>query len=478
MIGEVKAQAKEPDGKQSVQGRAPGNNRWLPTPEMGGLPIDANLFLITMAVEQIPPWSIYPARRDKYLREYWRKESIAAGAVYSLASKLKALSYQVTGSDAQVSYAEGILRYADFGAGFRQLITKTITDLLTQDNGTFWELVGGGDPRSELIGPVTQVNYLDPAQCIRTYDPDHPVLYVEPVTHSWHLMHKSRIHVMSSMPQGVELGKNIGFCAISRALSAVHLYRSIQTYRDEKASGRNKRGIITGKGVTTDTLMAALNAVENQDDNRGVQRYAGLPVLTSSTPTGVELDILDLASLPDGFMLRDEVDVYVYTLALTLGVDARELWPATSSGATKADASVQNMKSRGKGMADLITTVEDAFNNRILPKGAHFEYDFVDDEHDREVAEQQQIRVATLNVLKAAGAISAREMRALCLVDGILDGDVLENIDDLPGIDKDGEEEWIGPIRRTYSQTAPLSSRGSLPSRGSRSRQPRTIRRT
>ena len=69
-----------------------------------------------------------------------------------------------------------------------------------------------------------------------------------------------------------------------------------------------------------------------------------------------------------------------------MSIDARELWPATASGATKADALLSHMKSRGKGPGQIIRVVEDMFEQKYLPSVLKFEFDYQDDEQHQAIA--------------------------------------------------------------------------------------------
>ncbi len=391
-------------------------------------------YKISEEIGRFPEWSIYPAMRDARLRSYYFTEPIMAGAIYSLTAKMKSMPVEFIGPESARNRATNLFAEADFGNGHMSLIEKTLQDLLTQDNGYFWELVGRGNPNGELLGAPTAVNYLDPARCYRTFDPIYPVLYVDPITGERHRMHKSRVHFGSSMPSPIELARGVGKCAVTRVLERVRLMKGMLQHRLETVTGTQKRAIIHGKGVSARTLRRALRRTEAEADEEELIEHQGIPLLT--TPQGVELNILSLAGLPDGYVMMDEHTVYVYIVALGLGVDAREIWPATVSGATKADASVQHMKARGKGFADLITELERAHNvvlKRINPKMKAV-YDYVDDERDQMVAEINERRTSILKSYKDAGAITALEMRALGIKDGILNAEVLDNPDALDGM--------------------------------------------
>ncbi len=406
------------------------------------------LFQVGTLVEKIPDWSVFPWARDRALRAFYKTEPIVAGAVYSMTARLKSLGYILKGEEDKHESVDTIFKMADFGNGLRTLISKTITDMSTQDNGAFWELVGAGNPAGQLLGNVVMgVNYLDPAQCFRSFDPEFPVLYVDPIDGTRHWLHKSRVMSFSSMPMPNELSRGVGFSPLSRALLAVQLMRGISQYRYEKATGQRRRAIGYGTGMTSATLRRMIQQSELEDEGSGFVSFGGIPFFMK--PQGeIQMDILDLASIPDGFDLKTETENYVYSLALAFGVDAREFWPATQSGATKGDAAIQNMKARGKGLADLITTIEDAINNRIIPEGVSFLFDFIDDEHDAEVANANAVVVNYLTTIKNAGGLSPEQYQAHLIKEGILDEETLKEapqIADLPEVDETTPEQDVPP---------------------------------
>lgn len=421
----------EDEIKRSIQGivRSPfGANAGV----VEGFAQNAGLiFNLATAADAIPRWSIYPASRDRALRNFYRTEPIVTGAVYSMSTRIKSLEWKLTGEEDLQDEYKAIFEAADLGNGLQILIQKTVEDLCTQDNGFFWELLGMGDPDSPLIGGVVQgINYLDPAQCYRTFDYEFPVLYIDPLRGRRTRLHRSRVVSGASMPQPHELARGVGYCPVSRALLSTQLMKSIQQYRYEKASGSFSRAIGYGTGITQIQLLQLLQETKEDDSNEGFVRFGKIPFYVSPRKD-VSLNILDLASIPDGFDLMSETDIYVYTVALAFGVDAREFWPATTAGATKGDASVQHLKSQGKGIADFITLIERAINRYILPDGMRFVYDFTDDEQDRLIADRNKTVVDTLIAIKDAGAIDAVQLQALLIHADIIDPDILEDADDI-----------------------------------------------
>jgi len=417
-----------------------------------GLYDSGALFQVGTLIEKIPEWTIYPAARDRVLRMFYKSEPIAAGAIYSMSARLKSLNYVLTGDETKHEYVHTLFDNADYGNGLRILLSKTITDLSCQDNGAFWELVGMGNPAGELTGGIVMgVNYLDPAQCYRSFDPEYPVFYINPINGSRHKLHKSRVIAFSNMPQPNELARGVGFSPLSRALLSVQLAKGILQFRYEKTTGQRRRAIGYGTGMTSATLRRMVQQAELEDESSGFVNFGGVPFFM--TPKGeVKLDLLDLASIPDGFDLKTETEIYVYSLALAFGVDAREFWPATQSGATKGDAAIQNMKARGKGLADLITTIEDAINKRVMPEDVSFEFDFVDDEHDTEVAEGNRIQVDYLTTVKNAGGLSDAQYQAHLIKEGVLDEEILKEADSIAILPKPEEVAEANPAPPTLEE--------------------------
>jgi len=118
----------------------------------------------------------------------------------------------------------------------------------------------------------------------------------------------------------------------------------------------------------------------------------------------------------------------MYSLALAFGMDAREIWPATASGATKADATIQHQKAIGKGWGDLITTLERGFNWSVLPEGVELEFDNQDDEQDRLVAEMHGIQIDNVSKMVLAGNVTAQEGRAILISQNVIDPAVLQSV--------------------------------------------------
>jgi len=420
------------DARSSVQSRADSTPSFGAVSDVLG---GGGVFWLTLGqrLDEEPRWNaIYPNWRDRYLKDFARSESMIASAVYSMKTRIGTLNYEVNGPPRAKKYAQELLNNPGLGDNLSTLVKKLSDDLSTSDNGAFLELWKPGKPDKAppKDAPCYGMAHLDSRLCWRSFDRDFPVWYTNPVTGAIRKIHKDRVVFTANDPQPIELARGIGFCAVSRALRMVRVFRNMQIFVDEKVGGRFTRALGAISGVSAGQVKKALQNHADEQDNKGYVVYNDIPFLIDPSTEGrndIKILLQDLASIPDGFNFRDDADLYAYILAFCFGVDAREFWPATQSGATKADATVQNMKARGRGIGDLIQTVEGMLRAG-LPEVVTFEYDFSDDDQDETQARIQGMRLSNLSTLQRDGAINSLEVRAIAIAEGILDGKLLEDL--------------------------------------------------
>lgn len=418
LIADEKAQKNG----HSVQSRTEGLNLY-DTPGGG---YSTYIFPIAQGADNIPAWSIYPTLGDTFLRSFYKTEEKLSGAVYSMTAFAKALDLKVDGLPRSKKYAQNILNDCENGRGYRQLVAKSMLDWNTQDNGMFWELIGSGRADRPLRGALLPpyIMHLDSLLCWRTFDEEFPVVYRNPISGQYHKLHYTRVVYRACMEQPDELARGIGLSPVRRVLRLAQMMRDILIYRHEKVSGKFTRAIGYGTGINPKALVDTLRAAEESSESSGFAVYKSLPFFLKNQGD-VKLDLLDLASLGDGFDLEKETTLYMYILSLAFGVDAREFWPASQSGATKADASIQDMKTQGKGKGDVIETLSGLWRD-VFPDSVEAVYDYTDDEQDYQRAQISQIHVVNFDSLKASGVIDADEARLHLVKEGVLDPALLK----------------------------------------------------
>lgn len=412
-MDDVKSLARNVDAarEQSIQQRATDENLY------GSASI---LSWLVRGGEIVAPW--WSRRRDLDLRNFWQAGDHLSGAVYTLRTKVTTLPFQIIPRDMSVrahvraaDRFEQILHDSEFGEGWAVAIGRFVEDVLTTDNGGFLEVIGDGEADGPIIGPALGVAHLDSARCQRTSNPEFPVLY-EDTSGRLYKLHYTRVIALSQMTSPRAEMRGVGFCAVSRCINTGQNLQDIATYKQEKLGSRPARQMLVGSNISADEIQQAFQIAEMQMDNMGLGRYAKM-VAIGNKSKDIRIDVKDLASVPDGFDEEKSVTLGMFTIALAFGVDARELWPASTSGATKADAMIQHLKARGKAFGSLINGIEDAFNRKVLPAYLRLQFDQQDDEQDANRAEIREKRSQQRQRDAQTGALTVRVMREQMLED-------------------------------------------------------------
>lgn len=398
----------------------------------------------------VAPW--WSRVRDKQLSMVWRQSDALSSAMDTLQNKLTSIPFKVEPVDPSCrahikqaeEYEQNLWDMTDFGVGWTAGIKPAIEDLFGQDNGLFIEVIGEGQKDKPLVGSALGIAPLDAEQCVRTTNPEFPVVYYDPLSGSRFKLHHTRVMSAAQMPSARSRMNRVGFCAVSRCIQAAQNLMDIATFKMEKLGSRPKRQILVGrKGLTADDITLAFKAADTQMDNMGLSRAAQTVVIAPRRALGnveIQLDQIDLASVPDGFNEQESVTLGVYFLAWAFGVDAREFWPATSSGATKADAMVQHMKARGKAIGNTISLLEQLLNRYYLPTHLKMKFDVQDDEEDQQRAAIQDTRSTTHDRDMKGSVYSVRIARQMMVNDGHMTPEQFEEAELADGRLEGGED--------------------------------------
>ncbi|NOQ49284.1 MAG: hypothetical protein GQ553_01265 [Nitrosomonadaceae bacterium] len=392
-------------------------------PEAGGI------FTVnwkTQAGAYMPAW--WSAKRDKRLRKFWKKSDHLSGAIYAMESKMTAIPRKVIARDPSIEehvqqaefLTQVIEKGAQYGEGWEKFFGMFVEDLLTQDNGAFSEIIGAGDKSGPIIGAPLSLAHLDSHRCTRTGNIEYPVVFTD-VDNTKYKLHYSRVLFLSQMSSPIKEMYGVGFCAVSRAINISQTMIDILNYKQEKLGSRPMRSlIITKGGLDPADLASAFPLAESAMDNQGLARYSKVVLAGISTLPDAGVEMINLSELPDGFDEETSVTLGMATIALALGVDARELFPAMSSGATRADALIQHIKQRGKGPGQIIQSVEQGLEAKFLPPHLKFEFDFQDDAQDRQKAEIRNLRSEGTERNINTGALNTRVSREQMTISGDL----------------------------------------------------------
>jgi hypothetical protein len=187
----------------------------------------------------IAPW--WSTLRDRHLRDFWKKSDHLAGAVYTMTAKMTAIPNKVIAKDTSIKshveeaavLTDALQGAVEFGNGWNEYYGKVVEDLLTQDNGCFSEVIGGGDPAGPIIGRAVSVAHLDSWRCTRTGSAIYPVVYQD-TSGKLYKLHYSRVMFTSQMTSPIADMFGVGYCAISRAISVAQTLIDIMVFKQEK----------------------------------------------------------------------------------------------------------------------------------------------------------------------------------------------------------------------------------------------------
>jgi len=333
----------------------------------------------------------------------------------------------------------------------------------TTDNGAMFEIIGRGSPVGPIIGPAVGLAPLDSWLCDRTSNPEFPIVYTDTDGRRYKL-HRTRVATLSQMPSAIAEMRNVGMCWLSRCVNTVQNLADIGVYKQEHLGSRPLRAMGIGRGIRKGLIQSALAQSNAVMDQRGLRRRAQIPFL-EDVPTDAGIDLVDFASLPDGFDERQSTELGMFTIALAGGVPPRWLWPATTTGATKADAMYQHVAGIGGGAGATLRAVATLLggsergakhsSGKFLPPHLRMVFDFQDDEQDRAHAQVAEIRSETRQRELLAGVITLRVARERALTAGDLSQAQFDQLELSEGRLPDGTDA-IALFEKDDAELSPL----------------------
>lgn len=363
--------------------------------------------------EIVPPW--WSVSRDQALRQFWKSVSHLSMAVYNAQSLLTTIPIKIEALDStntrHVDMAEEytylLLMASEFGDTFINAKRKMVEDYLATDNGGFMEVIGDGEPDGPIIGPPLAVRHLDSLLCQRTSNKTYPVLYTDPATGIMHKLHRSRVIYMSQMTSASAYKNGVGFCAVSRALQVAQNLYDIYIYKQEKLGSRPPNKILIGRGIQAQHIAQAMQMAQESMSNMGLTRYSRT-VAIGSDNTDIDLKDIDLSSF-DPFNEESSITLGMYAIASAFGLPIEELWPA--SARSGRDAGNQESRQRGKMTIEFNTEFEAHAGQKLLPPFLRFVHDWRDDQQDRQIAVNRDIRARNRQRDYEYGGIDVRTAR-------------------------------------------------------------------
>lgn len=410
---------------------------------------------IASAADMITPWGWNTARRDQELREFWPTESNLAGAVANVCLRNAAYRWRIKHTSSRIEQVVTDMLTSAIGPsgqiGWTSFESAGSQDYYTTDNGRFVELIRDPslDASSVFKGPnapVIGISHLDSGMCLRTGDPEFPVVYTDRKGKS-HKLAWYEVMPMSEMPSPIARMNGVQVCAVSRVLRSAQIVKSVAILMDEMISGRNPKKINIVGGVSRTDIEDAKLRTKEQADNRGNIRFIEHVILASLDPEKpVSVAEVNLAEFPPDFDFDVWMRWYIATLALCFANDYQEFAPLPGGNiGSSSQSEVLNQKSNAKGPATYMRSITEGFRNYgVLPRGAIMEYE---DVNQIEELEKQTIRTKAQEeaALEARnGILPPKSIRADLVRRGIYARETVEGIADDYGDDIVAPKQNIG----------------------------------
>lgn len=399
---------------QSIQDRARREPK-------AGLPI---LMRLATGSGLVSSW--WSPRRDADLRAFWKQSDHLSGALSTLQHRIANTSFRVRARDESVrshvrqadELTDALVSLSEYGDGWLTLVDKIIEDFSTTDNGFFVEVIGDGDKDGPIVGRPYGLAALDSYRCQRTGHAKYPVLYSD-TDGKLYKLHRSRVMFRSAQPSAIAEMNGVGLCAISRAINTAQNLIDISVYKQEKLGSRPHRGIlITRGGLSPDDVRLAFQAASTAMDTTALRRYSKLVAVGDEAIPDANADLIDLATLPDGFSEEVSTTFGMATIALAFGLDPREIWPTMSGSATRAEALLSHIKQRSRGPGYVLSILTALINQKFLPQHLYVEFDNQDDAQDEQAARMRNERSMTRERDVNARIIDERTARQQMLREG------------------------------------------------------------
>lgn len=392
-----------PAADLSVQTRAHDNGYNTALDALG----DVGMVLRQRTITDVPYYGTITRERDRRLRVLAHLPGMepVQAAISTYIQKVNSTGWILEGPQTVARRIHQLLHNADYGQGWEEFISRTLTDYLTQDNGLFIELIGRGDPAGPLEGQVLGLAHLDAGRCRRTGNLAYPVIYTD-TDGGQHKLHTTRVLFQADSPDTDERRLGVGFCALSRVVSVAQRLFNWSEMSSEFMDNFPAAGIMVIKQMAKKMFDDQMKAYEAGRRMNEQEIYHGL--ITLFFPSGQvdkPVELVNFRQLWENFSQKELYDVMIDLVTMGFNIDRQELAPLSSTSlGSGAQSTTLSQKSRGKGIAAVLNLYERLIN-KITPQSVTFKFDFQDDEADLKAAQIMQLKAnVVLSLYNAAGS--------------------------------------------------------------------------
>jgi len=282
--------------------------------------------------------------------------------------------------------------------------------------------------------------HLDSGKCVRTGDPDTPVIYMDRYGGE-HQLKSWQVIMMTDMPTPIEEMHGVGFSMVSRVLRNAQTVRDWTIFRQEKISGQFARAVHL-TNVDSDWISDAIAQAKAKTNEMGLLRYSQ-PIITNTLDPSSRpyLVTIPLAELPDGFSEDETMRWYIALLALAAGEHYSFLAPMPGRRLGSArEVEVQERQARGKSSRLFMEQLAAKINSSgILRPGVVFSFKEKDPEEQAGNEQAERRRAETRKLRIESGEITPEIARQIANDKGDLRDEYLSQLGEEDTTPEDGD---------------------------------------
>jgi hypothetical protein len=337
-----------------------------------------------------------------------------AAAIGIAITKMSSLAWQSTATDdtsrLRTARANEMFHAANFGKGWVNFLAQHLRDFLTCCNGSHIEIVratqGYG---AKIIG----LCHLDSRRCRRTGNPEVPILYRDRLG-AEHELKWYQVISLSDMPDPADSFFDVGLSAAYRAYDRIRFQAVVDRYLIEKVSGFRSNALVFLNGISDTQLKSAILMGDEDRKRKGAYTYRGATMIPVVDAEKFEKMVVELASLPDGFVYKDELATTMQKYANAIGLDVQDLMPLSGQGfGTGWQSEVLASKSKGRGLSSWQADFTHLMNTFVLPDQVVFAFSEKDVKDELSNAQVLSAQIGAVTTAVTAGVLTALEAKQI-----------------------------------------------------------------
>lgn len=351
------------------------------------------------------PYGVDSRARDAWLLSLSRMGALIDGVIYSMTQRDASRGYAMVGPVSTVLRVRNILHTADRGAGWREHVARLATSYYCTDMGALpqWYVDGSvtvsdDDGQVDVVRPpLRAIFHYDPTQCSLTGNWERPVRYYGD-DKARDLVYGT-VGRFCSMPVLESKYNGLGWCFMSRVTQVLRLLFAAIFGMQELMDARVPQGFLFISGLTRNEIEDAMGGYEALLEQFRREHFGATLILANDTGQPVGGEFLQVSQFPEGFNLREFVDLLMLGIALAAGLPASDLWDVnTGRGFGREGENRESFRRAGSKGRNAFALAHQEKLQQVLPGSVSFQY-------ERHNADERMIEAAAAKAWLEVGVL-------------------------------------------------------------------------